>query len=267
MLVQEKNIKGFSLLELIVVIVIVGIVSATAYPNFSKWKKEREVRQGAVKIQSLIKNINAQIERGTFAFVQVLITNTSGTALEIESKGMTMQNLSTRMNDGTNSWVTSPDERCDVTPPAATGDGPYWDTDASDPGELENYVYKLTLEDVTTDISEGSVCFSRHGKFYHTGEDLKDGGVRDFIYVCRRDFDGDLCNVEVGDSNTRLPPPAGNANDDYYKTVNWTRFGNVTISKMKNEYGTDDKGNKLFTGGTWIDIPYSDLSEDEDKDD
>ena len=35
---------------------------------------------------------------------------------------------------------------------------------------------------------------------------------------------------------------------------------------MKNEYGTDDKGNKLFTGGTWIDIPYSDLTEDEDKD-
>ena len=56
MLVQEKNaIKGFNLLELIVVIVIVGIISATAYPNFSKWKKEREVRQGAAKIQSLIK--------------------------------------------------------------------------------------------------------------------------------------------------------------------------------------------------------------------
>ena len=81
MLVQEKNIKGFNLLELVVVIVIVGIISATAYPNFSKWKKEREVRQGAVKIKSLIKNINSQIERGTFGFVQVLITNTSDNAL------------------------------------------------------------------------------------------------------------------------------------------------------------------------------------------
>ena len=37
-------------------------------------EKEREVRQGAVKIKSLIKNINAQIDRGTFGFVQVLIT-------------------------------------------------------------------------------------------------------------------------------------------------------------------------------------------------
>ena len=62
MLVQEKNIKGFNLLELIVVLVIVGIISATAYPNFSKWKK-REVRRGAAKIQSLIKNINSQIDK------------------------------------------------------------------------------------------------------------------------------------------------------------------------------------------------------------
>ena len=45
MLVQEKNNKGLSLLELIVVLSIVGILSAVAYPNFSSWYKEREVRQ------------------------------------------------------------------------------------------------------------------------------------------------------------------------------------------------------------------------------
>ena len=86
MQVQEKNIKGFNLLELIVVMVIVGIVSAVAYPNFSDWRKEREVRQGVAKIQSLIKNIYTQTERGTFAFVQVLI-NPTDTHIFIESKG------------------------------------------------------------------------------------------------------------------------------------------------------------------------------------
>ena len=136
MLVQEKNIKGFNLLELIVVIVIVGIISATAYPNFSKWKKEREVRQGAAKIQSLIKNINAQIERGTFAFVQVLIRRTNN-ALTVQSKGMTMQNLATRMNDGSSGWNANSDERCPVSPTS-----PYWDTDATDPGDIGNYVYE-----------------------------------------------------------------------------------------------------------------------------
>ena len=101
MLVQEKNIKGFNLIELVVVIVIVGIISATAYPNFSKWKKEREVRQGAVKIQSLIKNINAQIERGTFAYVQVLIDNTDD-ALTIQSLLRVSGNRDSRLYPGSN---------------------------------------------------------------------------------------------------------------------------------------------------------------------
>ena len=30
---QEKNIKGFNLLEVLIVIVIIGFVSAVAYPN------------------------------------------------------------------------------------------------------------------------------------------------------------------------------------------------------------------------------------------
>ena len=53
MQVQEKNIRGFNLLELLVVIVIISVISAVAYPNFSSWKKEREVRGAAVKIKNL----------------------------------------------------------------------------------------------------------------------------------------------------------------------------------------------------------------------
>ncbi len=254
MQVQVKNIKGFNLLELIVVLVIVGIISAVAYPNFSEWRKEREVRQGIAKIQSLIKNIHIQTERGTFAFVQVLIEPTN-THIAIQSKGMTMQTLASKINDGSSTWnnPTDTNPRCNIE------DSNYWDTDTATAGDdIKNSVYSLNLEGITTSFEEKSaVCFSRNGKFYESEGILNNStvGVIDFIYVCRRDFEGDLCNIEysIADNKaSRQPPPSGDDNEDYYRTVNWTRFGNVTTSKLINEY--DDDG---FSGGTWIDIPVN----------
>ena len=41
---QDEKIKGFNLLELIVVVVIIGVISAIGYPKFSDWRLDRETR-------------------------------------------------------------------------------------------------------------------------------------------------------------------------------------------------------------------------------
>ena len=96
---REKNNKGFNILELLVVLAIVGVISAVAYPNFSSWNKERKVRQSVARISTLIKNILIQTERGTFAYVQVLFDNSDSSNLVVTSKGMTMQSLATKINE------------------------------------------------------------------------------------------------------------------------------------------------------------------------
>ena len=65
----EKNIKGFNILEVLIVLVIIGVVSAAALPNFNSWRKEREVRNAAVQIKDLFTHITSQAQRGHYAFV------------------------------------------------------------------------------------------------------------------------------------------------------------------------------------------------------
>ena len=109
--VQEKNIKGFNLIELLVVIAIISVISAAAYPNFSSWKKAREVRGAAVKIKSLFTNINSQVQRGLYGFVQVEVKATTG-EVKVISKGMKLSNLSSKINNSDDAWNTDQTSRC-----------------------------------------------------------------------------------------------------------------------------------------------------------
>jgi prepilin-type N-terminal cleavage/methylation domain-containing protein len=52
MLVQEKKIKGFNIIELLVVLAIIGIIGGLGVPGIMKWVKTRAVANTAEKITS-----------------------------------------------------------------------------------------------------------------------------------------------------------------------------------------------------------------------
>ena len=240
MQLQDKSIKGFNILELLVVIAIIGIISAVAYPNFSDWRKERAARGSTVKIQNLIQGINAQVQRGLYAYVQVLVENTND-SLTVTSKGMKMDTLTTMINNGESTWNTNPTSRCDTT----TSD--YWDDEGSptikenDEGEeilvpnekLE--VAQLILEKVTTNFagsedspSTGAVCFSKNARWYSGGGNFLSGtgsetSVDSILFICTRNTDFKTCDVdELGEPKSE---------HENLFLVEWTRFGEVTMSK------------------------------------
>ena len=199
---REKNNKGFNILELLVVLAIVGVISAVAYPNFSSWNKEREVRQSVARISTLIKNILIQTERGTFAYVQVLFDNSDSSNLVVTSKGMTMQSLATKINDGDDVWNTDSTSRCNIA------DDDYWDTDLiTTSDEIKNTAYSLNFEGVTTNFPGGSipedigaVCFARNGKFFEGAGTLAETSSipYEFIYICKRTAALEFCDVPYG---------------------------------------------------------------------
>ena len=237
MQVQEKNIKGFNLIELLVVIAIISVISAAAYPNFSSWKKAREVRGAAVKIKSLFTNINSQVQRGLYGFVQVEVKATTG-EVKVISKGMKLSNLARKINDSEDDWNKDQTSRC-----ALVQD---WDDEGSskiietiDP-ETEEVVVEmipnnklevaeLKFDDIAVNFEDksGTVCFSKDGSWYSTAEEFESSGA---FYICEgKEI---KCDVkEDGDPN--------DLNQDNLFALNWSRFGNITLekwSKSKSEW-------------------------------
>ena len=237
MRVQDEKIKGFNVLELIIVIAIIGVLSAVAYPNFSDWRKDRETRNSVVKIKSLIEGINAQVQRGQYAFVQVdveegrLINEDDG--LIVTSKGMKPKTLATLLNNGESDWWVTPNERCKIVDEA---DEAYWDEDPDpdrnqiiDLDKIE--VRQIVLDNVATTWRDdvGAVCFGKNDQWYSgNGELVSSSGddviVDSYLFICNRSNTRSQCDIDnlTGEPTTE---------HDHLYVIEWSRFGNIKLEK------------------------------------
>ena len=224
MQVQEKNIKGFNILELIVVLAIIGVISAAAYPKFSSWKQSREVRTDALKAKKIFEGINAQVQRGQFAFVQVLI-GVNDDNVTLTTRGMKTDTLAQKINDGDSAWNTTISSRCDMT----TTD--YWDVDGSSANDIE--VQSVTFNDITTNLkSDSAVCFAKNARWFSGAGDLlsgtgNDSVVDESLIICKRDGDNTCALSASGE-------PA-DFEDNLMYSLDWTRFGEITLDKWSSK--------------------------------
>ena len=225
MRVQDEKIKGFNILELLIVIAIIGVLSAVAYPNFSDWQKDRETRSAVVKIKSLIEGINAQVQRGQYAFVQVHVSEDDG--LIVASKGMKPKTLATLLNNGESDWWVKPNERCN-TADTAVDEEAYWD---EDPDLDKIGVRQIVLDNVATTWLEdkGAVCFGKNDQWYSGNGKLvsSSGGdvsVDSYLFICNRSRTRSQCDIDnyTGEPTTE---------HDYLYVIEWSRFGNIKLEK------------------------------------
>ena len=224
MQVLEKNIKGFNILELIVVLAIIGVISAAAYPKFSTWKQSREVRTDALKAKKIFESITAQVQRGQFAFVQVLI-GVNDDSVVLTTRGMKTDTLAQKINDGDSAWNASFSSRCDMT----TAD--YWDVDGSTANDIE--VQSVTFNDITTNLSEDSaVCFAKNARWFSGAGDLLSGTgddtvVDESLIICNRDGDNECELSATGEPS--------DSEDNLMYSLDWTRFGEITLDKWSSK--------------------------------
>ena len=200
----DEKTKGFTLLEIIVVVVIIGLISAIALPNFSDWRKDREMRSVVEKVANMFANINTQTQRGSYPYVQIYI-NPKNNELKFESRGMLQSTMSTTLNAGTKlncSMVNS-----------------YWHTDT---------IKKIKSENVAINFDEeGAVCFSKDSSHYKAVGKLVD------------EYSIILCSRSNTISGTCPTTQAGGLVRPAY-LIQWSRFANIEKMRWSGDAWTGD---------------------------
>ena len=221
-----KNNKGFTTLEVIVVLCIVGIISAISYPALDSWNKGREVKADMLKAVGIFDNINSQVQRGLYSFVQILIIS-SDNKLEIISRGMSADTLGDQISND-NFRVAA--NRCDPE------NDDIWDDDGRTTQRPE--VGRVEFKNITTDFTGNeAVCFSKDGRWYSTSDH--------FVGTNSLELNG-----EGGFCDDHLDPEDEKAVEigpqcEY--RIAWSRFGNIKLEKWNERKKISDEE----TGG-WI---------------
>ena len=221
-----KNNKGFTTLEVIVVLCIVGIISAISYPALDSWNKGREVKADMLKAVGIFDNINSQVQRGLYSFVQVLIIS-SENKLEIISRGMSADTLGDQIS---NDNFRVPANRCDPD------NDDIWDDDGRTTQRPE--VGRVEFKNITTDFTGNeAVCFSKDGRWYSTSDH--------FVGINSLELNGEggFCDDHLDPEDVK----AVEIGPQCEYRIAWSRFGNIKLEKWNERKKISDEE----TGG-WI---------------
>ena len=217
-----KKIRGFTILELLVVLVVMGVFTAIAYPNISSWITDREVKKEVYETVAFIKERKAEVTSGKYGMTQIVLKpNLEVYTMSPQNFFNTYQNISSSSSYKTN-------KQCDYA----------W--------RQSGFSRNSSLETLSFPINVSEVQVYPNGAHNPSATYLcitKDASIK-FMQLRKTDRDPDTNqNVDMfvfcSNSNTTQSTCKFDANYDFMYKLNIDNFQNIKVykkNKKKNSW-------------------------------
>ena len=217
-----KKIRGFTILELLVVLAVLGVFTAIAYPNISSWITDREVKKEVYETVTFIKERKAEVTSGKYGMTQIVLKpNLEVYTMSPQNFFNTYQNISSSSSYKTN-------KQCDYA----------W--------RQSGFSRKSSLETLSFPINVSEVQVYPNGAHNPSATYLcitKDASIK-FMQLRKTDRDPDTNqNVDMfvfcSNSNTTQSTCKFDANYDFMYKLNIDNFQNIKVykkNKKKNSW-------------------------------
>ena len=217
-----KKIRGFTILELLVVLAVLGVFTAIAYPNISSWITDREVKKEVYETVAFIKERKAEVTSGKYGMTQIVLKpNLEVYTMSPQNFFNTYQNISS-----SNSYKTN--KQCDYA----------W--------RQSGFSRNSSLETLSFPINVSEAQVYPNGAHNPSATYLcitKDASIK-FMQLRKTDRDPDTNqNVDMfvfcSNSNTTQSTCKFDANYDFMYKLNIDNFQNIKVykkNKKKNSW-------------------------------
>ena len=225
-MVKKKKSNGFTIIELLVVLAVIGVFAGIAYPNISNWITDRNVKKEVYETVTFIKERKAEVTGGKYGMVQVLLND------QLEVFTMSPEKFSDIYKDFSSPYPSHKQNyTCGFSDTAGfTIESKYSSHDFGVNASNSNVnvypsAYHNPMRSAICITKDGSIDYYRPNQNFQVNDDATGKKVDAFVFCSKSNTKDSWCNY--------------NSNYDFRYMITLDRFQNIKIfkyNKSKNKW-------------------------------